>query len=133
LVRLIERARHHLLRLHQRLAPPPAVMVELIATAWLTQAITVAAELRIADALAEKPLGVDELAGRVGADPDALSRLLRALIGRGVFRRRCDGRYDVTPLAQTLRWEAPDSMAALARFVGSPRALEPLHRGGSDR
>jgi predicted transcriptional regulator len=32
--------------------------------------------------LAEKPLGINELAGTVDADPDALSRLLRALIGR---------------------------------------------------
>jgi predicted transcriptional regulator len=82
LVRGIERARHHLLRLHQSTAPAPAAMVELISTAWLAQAITVAAELRIADALAEKPLGIEELAHEVGANPDALSRLLRALIGR---------------------------------------------------
>ena len=69
LVRGVDRARHHLLRLHQSLAPAPAVMVELITGAWLSQAITVAAELRIADALAEKPLGIDELAGTVDADP----------------------------------------------------------------
>jgi hypothetical protein len=100
LVRVIERARHHLLRLHQSPAPAPAVMVELITGTWLSQAITVAAELRIADALAEKPLGIGELAGTVGSDPDALGRLLRALIGRGIFRQRRDGRYDLTPLAQ---------------------------------
>lgn len=124
LVRGVDRARHHLLRLHQSLAPAPAVMVELITGAWLSQAITVAAELRIADALAEKPLGIDELAGTVDADPDALSRLLRALIGRGIFRQRRDGRYDLTPLAQTLRSDTPDSMAAFARFVGSPQSRE---------
>jgi C-methyltransferase len=124
LVRVIEGVRHQLLRLHQSLAPAPAVMVELITAAWLSQAITVAAELRIADALAEKPLAIDDLARKVDADADALSRLLRALIGRGIFRQRRDGRYDLTPLARTLRSGTPDSMAALARFVGSPQDRE---------
>jgi hypothetical protein len=120
----MDRVRHHLLRLHQSLAPAPAAMAELVAGAWLAQAITVAADLRIADALAEGPLGCDELAVRVGANPDALGRLLRALISRGIFRRRRDGRYDLTPLARTLRWEAPDSVAALARFLGSAHERE---------
>src|ERR1700742_1949952 len=88
LVRAVERARHHLQRLHQTLLPAPAVMVELIFSAWIAQAITVAAELRIADALAEKPMGIVDLAHKVDANPDALSRLLRALIGRGIFRQR---------------------------------------------
>jgi hypothetical protein len=86
----------------------------------MAQSITVAADLRIADALADKPLGLDELARMVESDPDALSRLLRALIGRGIFKQLGDGRYDLTPLARTLRWDVPDSMAALARFIGSP-------------
>ena len=52
LVNAVQRVRHHLLRLHQSLAPAPAVMAELIMAAWLAQTITVAADLRIADALA---------------------------------------------------------------------------------
>jgi hypothetical protein len=90
----------------------------------MAQTITVAADLRIADALADKPLRLDELASRVESDPDALRRLLRALIGRGIFKQRDDGRYDLTPLARTLRWDVPDSMAALARFIGSPEDRE---------
>jgi O-methyltransferase/methyltransferase family protein len=124
LAQAVQRIRDHLLRLHQSLAPAPAVMGEFITAAWMAQSITVAADLRVADALAEMPLGIDELASRVGADPDALSRLLRALIGRGVFKRLSDDRYDLTPLARTLRWDAPDSMAALACFIGSPQDRE---------
>jgi C-methyltransferase len=124
LVRVVERTRHHLLRLHQLLAPPPAAMVELITAMWLSQAITVAAELGIADALAERPMAIDELARKVDANPDALARMLRALIGRGIFRQRRDGRYDLTPLATTLRSDTADSMAAFARFVGSPEERE---------
>lgn len=92
--------------------------------AWVAQAVHTAAELRVADALAEGPLSIDDLARRVEADPDALERLLRALITRGVFRRRRDGRYDLTPLAETLRWDVPASMAGGARFYGSPQHRE---------
>jgi hypothetical protein len=124
LVNAVQRIRHHLLRLHQGLAPAPAAMAEFIMAAWMAQSITVAADLRIADALAEEPLGLDELARRVECNPDALSRLLRALIGRGIFKQLGDGRYVLTPLAQTLRWDVPGSMAALASFIGSPQDRE---------
>lgn len=83
-----------------------------------------AVDLGIADALAHGPLTVDELANAVGADADALARLLRALISRGIFRQHRDGRYDLTPLADTLRTDAEVSVAAMAQFVGAPQHRE---------
>jgi DNA-binding transcriptional ArsR family regulator len=99
-------------------------MLEMITEMWAAQAITAAADLGIADALAKGPLSAEQLASAVNADADALSRLLRALITRGIFRQRRDGRYELTPLADTLRSDADVSMAALARFVGSPQHRE---------
>ena len=122
--RIVERFRHHLYRLHQRSAPAAAVMLELVTGAWVAQAIQVAAELGIADALAEDPLPLDDLADRVGADPDALGRLMRALISRGIFRQRRDGRYDLTALANTLRLDARPSMSSWASVIGSPQHRE---------
>ncbi|MCV7397243.1 methyltransferase [Mycobacterium paraseoulense] len=122
--RAVERARHHLSRLRQRSAPPAAVMMELILNAWVAQAITTAADLGVADALAGGPLSGEQLAERVGADADALRRLMRALIGIGIFRQHGDGRYALTPLAATLRTDAPVSMAGMARWVGSPQHRE---------
>jgi hypothetical protein len=120
----VEYARHQLSRLHQRTVPPAAAMIELILGAWVAQAIAAAAELGVADALADGPLPSDELAKRVGADRDALTRLLRALIGIGIFRQCGDGRYELTPLAETLRTDAEISMAGMAQFVGSPQHRE---------
>ncbi|OBF78386.1 hydroxyneurosporene methyltransferase [Mycobacterium sp. 852002-51613_SCH5001154] len=122
--RAVERTRHHLSRLRQRSAPPAAVMMELILNAWVAQAITSAADLGVADALADGPLSGEQLADRVGADADALRRLMRALIGIGIFRLGSDGRYALTPLADTLRTDAPVSMAGMARWVGSPQHRE---------
>nr|WP_242660294.1 acetylserotonin O-methyltransferase [Mycobacterium mantenii] len=122
--RAVERVRHHLSRLRQRSAPPAAAMMELILNAWVAQAITSAADLGVADVLADGPLSGDQLAERVGADADALRRLMRALIGIGIFHQRGDGRYALTPLAETLRTDAPVSMAGMARWVGSPQHRE---------
>jgi C-methyltransferase len=122
--RIVERVRHYLYRLSQRLVPAPAAMMEMIIATWASQAITVVAELGVADALADGPLTIDELAARVGADADALRRLLRALIGRGVFRHRHDGRYELNSLASTLRSDAPASMAWAAQFYGSREQRE---------
>jgi DNA-binding transcriptional ArsR family regulator len=123
-VRVIDVVRHHVGRLYHRMVPPSAAMLEMILNAWASQAITAAADLGIADALADGPLSAEELATAVGADADALGRLLRALSSRGIFRRRRDGRYELTPLADTLRSDAPMSVAGMARFVGSPQHRE---------
>jgi hypothetical protein len=120
LVRVVERVRHVLGRAHQRSAPPAAAMLEMILGGWRAQGIAAAAQLKVADALADGPLRIDELARRVDADPDALARLLRALIGEGVFAQRRDGRYALNGLADTLRSGGPMSVSGMARLVGSP-------------
>lgn len=122
--RAVEHLRYQLSRLRQRSAPPAAATMELILNAWVAQAITSAADLGVADALASGPLSGEQLADRIGANADALRRLMRALIGIGIFRQRSDGRYALTPLGETLRSDAPVSMAGMARWVGSPQHRE---------
>jgi C-methyltransferase len=124
LARVVEWIRHHLYRLHQRLTPAPAAMMEMIIATWTSQAITVAAQLGVADALADGPLPIDALAAKVGADTDALRRLLRALISRGIFRHRRDGRYELNSLAGTLRSDAPVSTTWAAQLYGSHEQRE---------
>jgi C-methyltransferase len=124
LARVVEWIRHYLFRLHQRLTPAPAAMMEMIIAAWTSQAITVAAQLGVADALSNGPLPIEELAARVGADADALGRLLRALVSKGIFVHRRDGRYELNSLAGTLRSDAPISMTWAAQFYGSAEQRE---------
>ncbi|WP_321191457.1 methyltransferase family protein [Mycobacterium pseudokansasii] len=58
------------------MVPAPVALMEMILGAWAAQAITVAADLGIVDVLAKGPLNAEELAAAVGADVDAVSRLL---------------------------------------------------------
>src|SRR6201992_1531995 len=124
LSRAVEWIRHYLYRLNQRLTRARAAMRERIIATWTSQAITVAAQLGVADALSHGPLPIEELAARVGADADSLRRLLRALISKGIFRHRRDGRYELNSLAGTLRSDAPISMTWAAQFYGSAEQRE---------
>ncbi|MFD4976400.1 methyltransferase [Streptomyces sp. NPDC058424] len=99
-------------------------LLHLIQGAVITQAISVAARLGIADVLAGGPLSVEDIAARVGSDPKATHRILRALTGHGVFAVRPDGRYEHTPLSDKLREDAPDSMRGFALLMNHPTLWE---------
>lgn len=49
---------------------------------------------------------------------------IATLVGIGIFGRRRDGRYQLTSLGDTLRTDAPVSMAGMTRWVGSPQHRE---------
>ena len=55
---------------------------------------------------------------RTGSDPQALGRLLFALVQLGVFARTADGRFGLTALGACLRTDHPDGLAAFARYQG---------------
>jgi O-methyltransferase/methyltransferase family protein len=74
-----------------------------------SQALYVAAKLNVADHLAHKPMRVDELATLTQSDPQALSRLLRALCALGVFTESQSGEISLNPTAELLRSDVPGS------------------------
>lgn len=75
-------------------------------------AIRVAATLRIADRISGGTTEPDVLADAVGADRDALRRLLRHLVVRGVLTHSPDGGYGLTPLGEALREDHPAGLRA---------------------
>jgi O-methyltransferase domain/Dimerisation domain len=81
----------------------------------VSQALHVAATLEIADALEAGPLAVDELARTVGANPDALYRLLRALARAGVFEERDNRVFALNEGGDALR-----RASGHAAFIGRP-------------
>lgn len=101
---------------------PARQLLEMMTGAWTTQAIAVAAELGLADHLPGPDMAatappVAELAGRLGADPDALARLLRFLASAGLVAPAGDS-YTLTLLGQPLRRDARFSLRPLARIYG---------------
>lgn len=89
-------------------------MLDLICGYWVSQLVFVAVRLKLADALADKPLTAAVIAGRVGANAAFLYRVLRALASVGVFAELPDRRFRLTPLAQTLRSDSAGSLRDFA-------------------
>jgi DNA-binding IclR family transcriptional regulator len=83
-------------------APPGVQLDHLISGGWIAQAIGVAAELGIADLVADGPRPSDELAAATRSHPRALYRLLRMLASVGIFSERAMGQFQLTPMAELL-------------------------------
>lgn len=98
----------------------PGRILQMCFASLLTQLIGVAAELAVADLLAQGPRPVDELAARTGTQPDGLYRVLRALAGQGIFTEVAPRTFGLTPAAAVLRQDVPGSMRDLARYFGMP-------------
>jgi hypothetical protein len=82
-----------------------------LAAGYITaRLIYVVAKLGIADLVAERPFTANELAKRVGADPDVLHSVLRTLAGQGVFHEDAHGGFTLTSLSHALRSDASDSI-----------------------
>ena len=109
--------------------PPEAVLWDFLRGALMTRAISVAADLGVADALAGGPKDVGRLARTVGADGDALQRLLRALAADGVFEEVEPGVFANTEVSELLR---EPSHRALAHLFGGTyyRAVAELDAAG---
>lgn len=84
----------------------------------LTQAVSVAAHLGIADRLKDGPRTAEALAPVCGANADALHRLMRALATVGVFVEHPDRTFSLTPVGDCLRTDVPTSLASMAKFFG---------------
>jgi ABC-type Fe3+ transport system substrate-binding protein len=78
----------------------------------------VAAKLGVADLLKNGPKPCDELAEATQSDPGSLRRLLRLLASAGVFAETDDSQFHLTPMAECLMSDGPNSMRAWATMIG---------------
>jgi hypothetical protein len=119
LVRIVLGLRRWLLWLANALVPPQLPLFELASGVSRTQMLAAVAQLRIADLLADGPLGADELAARTHRNPDALHRTMRALATIGVFTLRADGRFANNHVSSGLLSDRPGSSRHFAEYFGS--------------
>ncbi|MDG2380342.1 MAG: methyltransferase [Pirellulaceae bacterium] len=85
----------------------------------ISQAIHAACKLKIADRLKQGPKSVAQLAAEAEVNEDALFRLLRALASLNIFAEGENRVFELTPLAELLRADSPDSLQPLALMMGS--------------
>src|SRR5258708_12874796 len=87
-----------------------------------SRVIFVAAQLGVADLLAEGGQSVAARASRPRTHAPSLQRLLRALASLGVLDETEPGRFALTPLGAPLRTGVPGSVRNLALMFGSERS-----------
>ncbi|AEF41213.1 methyltransferase [Hoyosella subflava] len=120
LVRVVNSVRGTLQKAAQRMVPAPVTLLELITGGWTAQALYVAAKFDIASVVADGPRTADEIAERVGTNPDATYRLMRALATHRIFTEDAQGRFALGPAGDPLRKDSPDTVRDLILMFGHP-------------
>lgn len=99
--------------------PPHVVMMQLLQSHYVMQAISVVARLGVADHLVPGPRSAEELSRTLGTHAPSLYRVLRGLTAIGIFAEGPDARFSLTPMAQTLV-SGPGSLRPVATYHGHP-------------
>jgi C-methyltransferase len=105
-------------------ARSPLNLHEMAFSLGVTAALMAAVRLDVPDALGDRPTPVGELAEAVGADPEALNQLMRALAVRGVFRQDADGLYSHSDASKQLRKDTPGSRRTMVLLASAPFAWQ---------
>ncbi len=119
------RLSNKLAALPNRLVPPPFRLIQIGSSFWQARALYVAARLDLATALADRVLSAPDLAAEVGANADALGRLLRMLAAMGVFEETSPGRWRNNALSAPLRRDRSDNVRAMVLMHNSPEMSRP--------
>ena len=98
---------------------PSATLRTIAAGHSLARSLHVIADFGVADALDEDPESTGNLAEKVGANPQALGRVLRLLAAHDIFAMQGDT-VRHTPASRLLRADHPRSMRPLVRMYGRP-------------
>lgn len=104
--------------LEQPQVPPQAVLMQMSMGFIVSQAISVAAKLYIADHLKDGAKTVEQLARLTDTNQPALYRLMRALGSVGVFSEVDESKFSLTPLSEFLRSDHPESLRGIAHMIG---------------
>ena len=93
-------------------------LLGMISANWMSQAICVAVELRIADFLADGPKSVFDLARLAQCHEGSLNRLMRALASLAICSELPDRSFELTDLGGLLRRDQPQSLWCSALWWG---------------
>jgi len=94
--------------------PPHAGVMQILGGAYVAGAISCLAQMGIPDLVEAGPKSADELAKQIGADAQALYRLMRATASVGVLSEGPDGKFSETPMSAVLRSNGNPSLRAIA-------------------
>lgn len=105
--------------------PPEQMLLQMIISPWISQAIYVAAKLGIADLLKDGSKSIEELAQCTQTHTRSLYRVLRALSSVGIFSEIENDCFELNPLATYLQTCVSGSLHPLAIVCSEKWHFEP--------
>ena len=119
-VRVLLHCRRWLQRLADAVVPARFVVAEQAVSLGKTHLLGLAARLRIADLLACEPCTAEELAQATGTHPDAMHRMMRALVASNVFALDAlTGQFRNNRLSEVLRTCNPRSARHFVEYFST--------------
>jgi len=97
--------------------PAEAKVLDIIFGVMVAGAVSALAKLGVPDHLESGPKSAEDLAKEIGAQPEALYRLMRTTAGVGILAEGSDGRFSQTPMSEVLRTNASPSLRYIAMFL----------------
>jgi hypothetical protein len=95
----------------------------LVFGAMAAEVVFAAARMRVADLLGDGGRSAAEIARDIGADEEAVTRLLRTLAALELVSEPAPAQFRLTVAGQLLRSDQPESMHAIVRTFGDPTML----------
>src|SRR5579872_2168904 len=92
--------------------PPQAQLIQMATAYWVSRLLYVAAQLNLADCVAERPRTAEDLAQSTATHAPSLYRVMRTLATLGLFMEDAAHRFSLTPLGEALKTGAPGSARA---------------------
>ena len=109
--------------------------MQFIVGKWISKPIYIAAELGIADLLAEGAKNIKALAQESQSHAPTLYRMMRALASVGIFVETEEKRFALTPMAELLKTDAMRSIAIMFNAEWNDRPwgyfLDSVKTGGT--
>jgi len=107
---------------------PQAQLMHMATAHWVSSVVYVAAQMSLADHLAEAPMTAADLAQSTKCDASSLYRIMRTLAGLGVFTEDSDHRFSLAPLGEALRTGTPGSVRSAVLFLAGSLNTQSLGR-----
>jgi hypothetical protein len=110
--------------------PPQAQLIQMATAHFVSHFLYAAAQLNLADHLADGPKTAEELAKATATDARSLYRLMRTLANLGLFTEDIAHRFSLRPLGEALKVGTPGSVrGAVLTLTGDlvTKSLGQLH------
>lgn len=100
--------------------PPHVQLIQMATGCWVSRIVSTAANLRIADHLANGPKSAEEIARLTGTNARAMHRFLRTLASFGILTHDEDRKFALTQLGEALKSDAPGSARSTILTMAGP-------------